>query len=207
VFIIKSLNITTKRWLSCALMISVLTNIFEKMREAHCLINFEIERNFILQLWVKEHELSKNYATLKQIQMINDHWIFYYDTHQINIELINHEKVCKSWNIEFHAVNMWEYDMILDYLWLDEIDSNICWHEHCWSYQKNSTQCAKQIWVSLCKTLKFVKLTMLAAKKRKETYVALLYQLLSVRIVPRWVNQRKSELNSAWFLKIAITEY
>ncbi len=46
--------------------------------------------------------------------MINDCWIFYYDMHQINIELINHKKVRKSWNIEFHAVNMWEYDMILD---------------------------------------------------------------------------------------------
>ncbi len=28
-----------------------------------------------------------------------------------------------------------------------------------------------------------------------------------VRIVSRWVNQRKSELNSAWSLEIAITEY
>ncbi len=31
--------------------------------------------------------------------------------------------------------------------------------------------------------------------------------LQSVRIVSRWVNQRKSELNNAWSLKIAITEY
>ncbi len=30
---------------------------------------------------------------------------------------------------------------------------------------------------------------------------------LAVRIVSKWVNQRKSELNSAWSLKIAITEY
>jgi len=30
---------------------------------------------------------------------------------------------------------------------------------------------------------------------------------LSVRIISRWVNQRKSELNSAWSLKITITEY
>ncbi len=29
----------------------------------------------------------------------------------------------------------------------------------------------------------------------------------SVRIVPRWVNQRKSGLNSAWSLEVAITEY
>ncbi len=28
-----------------------------------------------------------------------------------------------------------------------------------------------------------------------------------VRIVSKWVNQRKSELNSAWSLEIAITEY
>ncbi len=120
-------------------MISVLTNVSEKMYKAHCLIDSEIERNFILQSWVKEHELSKNYAILKQIQMIDDHWIFCYDMHQINIKLIDHEKVCKSWNIEFHAVNMQEYDMILDYSWLDEIDLNIHWREHCWSYWENST--------------------------------------------------------------------
>jgi len=148
------------------------------MREAHCLIDFEIEWNFILQSWIKEHKLLKNHATLKQIQMINDHWILCYDTHQIDIKLINHKKVCKSWNIEFRAVNMQEYDIILDYLWLNKINSNICWCKRRWSYQENSTQRAKQIQVSLCKTLKFVKLTMLAAKKREETYVTLFYQLL-----------------------------
>ncbi len=105
-FIVKSLNITMKRWLSHALMISILTNVSKKVHEAHCLIDFEIEQNFILQSWVKKHELSKNHATLKQIQTINDHWILCYDTHQIDIELIDHKKVCKSWNIEFHAVNM-----------------------------------------------------------------------------------------------------
>ena len=160
-------------------MISVLTNVSEKMREAHCLIDSEVEWNFILQLWVKEHKLLKNHAILKQIQMINDHYILCYDMHQINIKLINHKKVCKSWNIKFHAVNMQEYNMILDYLWLNEINLNICWRKHCWLYWENSAQHAKQIQVNLCKTLKFVELTMLAAKKRKETYVALLYQLLS----------------------------
>ncbi len=126
-------------------MISVLINVSEKVRKAHCFIDSEIEQNFILQSWVKEHELLKNHAILKQIQMIDDRWIFCYDTHQINIELINHKKVCKSWNIKFHAVNMQEYDMILNYSWLDEIDLNIRWCKHCWSYQRNSTQHAKQI--------------------------------------------------------------
>ncbi len=54
--------------------------------------------------------------------------------HQINIELIDHKKVHKSWNIEFHAVNMQEYDMILDYSWLDEIDLNIHWRKRRWLY-------------------------------------------------------------------------
>ncbi len=142
-FIIKSLNITMKRWLSCALMISVLTNVSEKMREAHCLIDSEIERNFILQSWVKEHKLLKNHAILKQIQMIDDHWILCYDMHQIDIELINHKKVRKSWNTELHVVNMQEYDMILDYSWLNKIDLNICWRKRRWSYQENSTQHAR----------------------------------------------------------------
>ncbi len=68
-FIIKSLNITMKRRLSHALMISVLINVSERMHKAHCFIDFEIERNFILQSWVKEHKLLKNHATLKQIQI------------------------------------------------------------------------------------------------------------------------------------------
>ncbi len=75
---------------------------------------------------------------------------------------------------------MQEYDMILDYLWLNEIDLNIRWHKHRWLYWENSTQHAKQIWVNLCKILKFVELIMLAAKRRKETYVALFYQLLFI---------------------------
>ena len=57
---------------------------------------------------------------------------------------------------------------------------NIRWHKHRWSYQENSTQRAKQIRVNLCKTLKFVELTMLAAKRKKETYIALFYQLLFI---------------------------
>ncbi len=63
-------------------------------------------------------------------------------------------------------------------MWLDEIDLNIRWHTRRWSYQENSTQRAKQIWINLCKTLKFVELTMLAAKKRRKTYITLFYQLL-----------------------------
>ncbi len=123
-----------KRWLLHALMISILTNVSERMHEVHCLIDFEIEWNFILQSWIKEHELLKNHAILKQIQMINDHWILCYDMHQINIELIDHKKVHKSWNIEFHVVNMQEYDMIFNYSWLNEIDLNIHWHKYHWLY-------------------------------------------------------------------------
>ncbi len=108
-------------------MISVLTNVSERMRKAHYFIDSEIEQNFILQSWVKEHILLKNHAILKQIQMINNHWILCYDMHHIDIELINHKKVCKNWNIEFYAMNMQEYNMILNYLWLNEIDLNI----HC----------------------------------------------------------------------------
>jgi len=48
-FIIELLNIIMKRQLSHALMISVLTNVSERMRKAHYFIDSEIEQNFILQ--------------------------------------------------------------------------------------------------------------------------------------------------------------
>ncbi len=95
-FAAESLDITTKRRLPRALMVSVLANASEGVREAHCLIDSGAERNFISQSWVKEHELPKDHATLKQIQAVDDRRISCYDTHQIGIELTDHEKVRKS---------------------------------------------------------------------------------------------------------------
>ncbi len=159
-----------------------------------------------MQSWVKECKLSKNHAILKQIQMINDCWIFCYDIYQIDIELINHKKVYKSWNIEFYAVNMQEHDMILNYSWLNEINSNIRWCKHHWLYWKNNIQRAKQIYVNLCKTLKFVKLIMLTAKKKEETYVLLSYQLLSTDDLLQNVDYQIARCNvrlitSSWVFK------
>ena len=128
-FIIESLNITVKRWLSHALMISVLTNIFKKVREAYCLIDSKIKWNFILQSWIKKHKLLKNHATLKQIQMIDDHWILCYDTYYFETKshlLMTHETTLIRLHLEFmrtlttinrdfssmtqsHLQNSWEY--------------------------------------------------------------------------------------------------
>ncbi len=91
---------------------------------------------------------------------------------------------------------MQEYDMILDYSWLNEIDSNIRWRKCCWSYWENSTQRAKQIWVNLCKTLKFVELIMLAIKKKEETYVALLYQLLFINDLSQNADHQTARCNA-----------
>ena len=77
------------------------------------------------QIWIKKNELSENHAVLKQIQAMNEHRIFCYDSHQINVEIINHEKIRKRWKFQFHAINMRKYDMILNYSWFNEINLNI----------------------------------------------------------------------------------
>ncbi len=47
--------------------------------------------------------------------------------------------------------------------------------------------------------------------ERKRTYWKMIdrywWKKICIRIMSKWVNQRKSELNNAWSLKIAITEY
>jgi len=84
-------------------MVSVLANAPGGVREAHCLIDSGAERNFISQSWVKEHELPEDHATLEQIQAVDGRRIPCYGTHQIGIELTDHEEVRKSWNTDVNA--------------------------------------------------------------------------------------------------------
>lgn len=91
-----SLGITSKRRLPRAMMVMVQATTPGGVREAHCLIDSGAERNFVSQSWVKEHELSEDHATLEQIQAVDGHRIPCYGTHQIGIELTDHEEVRKS---------------------------------------------------------------------------------------------------------------
>ncbi len=93
-------------------------------------------------------------------------------------------------------MNMRKYNMILDYSWLNKINLNIHWCKHCWSYWENSTQRAKQIQVNLCKTLKFAELTMLATKRKRKIYVALLYQLLFTNNLSQNANHQTVRCNA-----------
>ncbi len=131
-----------KRWLSYALMISVLTNVSERVREAHCLIDSEVEQNFILQSWSNSAETSVlfvkklneslhlclNYHDLNEITVKNNYSLsllsetlnrFAHAKHFIKIDICN-VYYCiwirknDEWKMTFHTCyDQFEYQMML----------------------------------------------------------------------------------------------
>ena len=111
-----------------------------------------------------------------------------------------------------------------DYSWLSLLTITSCfqsssWFSSSWTrafilvWASTSTSLSMKAFANVCRLLKskiylitwirhWSSLAKLWSKHRNKWWIK-----LTVRIVPRWVNQRKSELNSAWSLKIAITEY
>ena len=58
-------------------------------REIRCFIDFEVERNFLSQIFVKKARLLKNDLSSNKVQTMNDRLITFYDSHELNIVLID----------------------------------------------------------------------------------------------------------------------
>ena len=74
----------------------IVINTSTNHREIHCFIDFEIERNFLSQTFVKKARLLKSDLSSNKIQTMNDRLIFFYDSHVLNIVLIDEQKVSKK---------------------------------------------------------------------------------------------------------------
>ena len=188
-FAVGTLGIVTKRRLPRALVVLVLADTPRRACEVQCLIDSGAERNFVSQAWIKENELPEDHAVPEQIQAVDEHRIPCYGSHQIDVEITDHEKVRKRWKSQFHAVDMRGYDMILGYSWLSEIDPDIRWRDRRWSYRGKPSAPATQERVRLCEAEKFAKLAMLALKGKGEAYVTLPYQLLPTESLPQYAER------------------
>ena len=71
-YIITALKMKKKKRQSQTIIIKIIIQTFKKSNEVRCLLNFNIERNFISQAWVKKHDFSENQFFLKQIQIVNE---------------------------------------------------------------------------------------------------------------------------------------
>ena len=128
-FVVEALELKTKRRYSRALIVIAYVNTSRNIREVCCLVDFETKRNFVSQTFIKKSELFENEMISQRMQIVDDRIIFFYDTYRLNIELIDHVDTRQHESIEFQVVNMREYEMILEFFWLNNIDLDINWRE------------------------------------------------------------------------------
>ena len=115
----------------------------------------------------------------QRVQIVDDRIIFFYDTHRLNIELIDHVDTRQHESIEFQVVNMREYEMILEFSWWNDIDLDINWREQTWTYRNANVSSTKKSKIKFCIVDEFTQLTLFAIKEKDKTYVVMFYQLLS----------------------------
>ena len=183
VLVAETLDISFKRRRSRTLIVSVLVETFENFRQVSCLIDSDVEFNFVSQILIKNAQLKTDIVTDDLfVEAVNEHIMRFYEFHELSVQLRDSTKKNESMNIEFHVVNMRDYDMILDFSWLTIVESDIRWNSKFWTYRQSLSQKTKQIKISLCSAKKFVDMIMLVVIKKNHdhAYVAMSYQLLSM---------------------------
>ena len=68
------------------------------------------------------------------IKILNKHIICSYDTQSLIMHIINAEKFTHKHKIRDQAVHMKSYNLILEFLWLKQINSDIDWWQINWHY-------------------------------------------------------------------------
>ena len=192
-FVVEALELKSKRRYSRALIVVAYVNTSRDIREVRCLVDSETKRNFVSQTFVKESKLFENQMISQRVQVVDDRIISSYDTHRLNIELIDHVDTRQHESIEFQVVNMREYEMILEFSWLNDVDLDINWREQTWTYRDVDVSSTKKSKVKLCIVDEFSQLTLLAIKEKNETYVIMFYQLLSINSLSQYENRETTK--------------
>ena len=178
-FVAEALELKSKRRYSRALIVVAYVNTSRDIREVRCLVDFETKRNFVSQTFVKKSKLFENQMISQRMQIVDDRIISFYDTHKLNIELIDHVDTRQHESIEFQVVNIREYEMTLEFSWLNDFDLDINWREQTWTYCDADILSTKKSKIKFCIVDEFAQLTLFATKKKDKTYIVMFYQLLS----------------------------
>jgi len=106
-------------------MIQICT--LQRLYNAFALIDSETEVNFISQHWMKENNLPDTDNLPHEIQALNKHYIKFYSHHILEVQIMN---ICMMTHNHAHAfktVDLSDYDLILDYSWLQVINPDVDW--------------------------------------------------------------------------------
>ena len=145
-----------------------------------CLIDSGAEANFISQTLVKQMQLPEPKEVAKQhVETVDDRVIQMYEHHEnVHIMARDSEGHVGEQDVDFWAIDMREYDMILEYSWLNAVDFDIRWHDRRWLYRDDDYGRLKQVSISLCSAKEFAGLAMIVIAGRDRAYVAMSYQML-----------------------------
>ena len=69
---------------------------------------------------------------------VDSHLIAVYSQHAVNIEVIDFSRELCSFKIDFIATDIKRYNIILEWLWIFEIDPDCCFKWHKWYYCKSN---------------------------------------------------------------------
>ena len=107
-----------------------------------------------------------------QVQAIDGRRVASYDLYRLSTSLEDYNKVRKSEEVEFHAVDMRGYDIILGYPWLNIVNPDLRWREGIWVYHDEVPLAAKQVTLALCAVEQFPEF---ALDKANQAYVSMPY--------------------------------
>lgn len=69
------------------------------------------------------------------MKTLDEHIIRFFNKQKLNISVTNFYDTTRHQIFDFEAVRMHNYDMILDFSWLKDINSDIDWRTNDWRYQ------------------------------------------------------------------------
>ncbi len=90
--------------------------MLRNIHEIKYLIDSEIEKNFILQFFVKNAQLFEDISLLLQIQTVNNCIVILYKMQKLSIAIVNSKKIYKSNCSKFYTINIQNYKIILELL-------------------------------------------------------------------------------------------
>ena len=77
------------------------------------------------QFFVKNAQIFEFKYAIIMMRVIDDHKIFFYNIYNFTFSLVDNEKKKQKRILKIYIINMREYDLIFNYLWIYNVDSNI----------------------------------------------------------------------------------
>lgn len=109
-----------------------------RKRALRVLIDSGAELNFISQRVIAEEGLSATTSAMRA-HAVDGHPVKIYGDHSLMVHATDARGACFPTNHRFLATDLQDFDAILGYAWLYEVDPEVNWKERTWNYREQSS--------------------------------------------------------------------